>query len=71
MYPVMVLKISYILANNMNNLFSFLAITLTHYFIYTTKRYNKGLPEGGCAPFCLGGLKGGGVPLIAKKILDL
>jgi hypothetical protein len=39
-----------------------------------TKRYIRGLglPEGGCAAFCLGGGgKGGGVPLIVKKILDL
>jgi hypothetical protein len=33
--------------------------------------YIRRLPEGGCAPFCLGGLKGAVVPLIAKKILDM
>jgi hypothetical protein len=36
-----------------------------------SKCYIRGLPEGGYAPFCLGGLKGDGVPLIAKKILDM
>jgi hypothetical protein len=36
-----------------------------------TKRYLRGLPEEGYAPFYLGVWKGAAVPLIAKEIFDL